>query len=191
MPADLRARLVEAGISEAWRGTIAGKEVGGEPHDGYGTSATEVEVDKQGAAHHHGGVRPLSDGANGPERHRYRVREPPLAGKYGIHSKQEFLTNPKAQEAARADFTSKLEDYLENNEHLFDDYKGQVITGLMGYIPITWPGLIAAAHRQGAKAGSVYLDAIESNSWDSRRSLQSKPKLAGKFRSIEIRLGLF
>ena len=74
---------------------------------------------------------------------------------------------------------------------MFDDHKGQVITGLMGDIPITRPGLIAAAHRQGAKAVSVYLDAIESNNWDSRRALQSKPKLAGKFRSIEICLRLF
>ncbi len=182
LPADLRTRLDEREIPKDWRDAIARKEVKSEPHEGYGTSATEVKVEQD---------RTTVTVALG----RYQMTRTALrdigmldedqqwTGKYGVHNKREFLTNSDAQEAALIDLTAKYEGYLEDNGHSFDDHRGQVITGLLGDIRITRPGLVAAAHGQGAQAVSVYLDVLKSKNWYSRRALPSDPNEAKKIPS--------
>ena len=192
MPADMRTRLDEREIPEDWRDAITSKEVTSEPHEGYGTSATTVDVGEEE------GRTTITVALGRYQMTRSALRDIGMldenqqwTGKYGVHGKREFLTNPDAQEAALADYTEKLEDYLESNGHSFDDHRGQVITGLEGEIPITRSGLIAAAHREGAEAVSVYLDTLKSKNWYSRGALPTDPEEAKKFRAIETRLREF
>ena len=192
LPGDLWTRLDEREIPKDWRKAIAAKEVESEPHGGYGTSATEVKVDEQG--------RTTVTVALG----RYQMTRTALrdigmldeyqqwTGKYGVHSKREFLTNSDAQEAALMDVTARIERQLKSKGHTADNHKGDVVTGLLGgKIPITRSGLVAAAHGQGAARVDWYLRRLEQNNWYSRQAIPIVPEDADKFRSIELRLRVF
>tara|TARA_R110001592_G_scaffold64194_2_gene197418 strand:- start:14303 stop:15298 length:996 start_codon:yes stop_codon:yes gene_type:complete len=79
-------------------------------------------------------------------------------GKHGVHSDADFLNNPRAQELAAADYHEKNILYLTRNGTW--GMKGQTFKGIKAPITITETGLVAAAHRQGAREVRDYLNHI-------------------------------
>jgi hypothetical protein len=106
-------------------------------------------------------------------------------GKYGIHSRAEFLANPEAQERA-------LSGYLDDNERqlkangAFAHIGETIVDGLKARFPVTRAGIMAAAHREGAPATKDYLTRIKANRLTSK-GLPLKPP----DRPIETRLRTF
>jgi hypothetical protein len=105
-------------------------------------------------------------------------------GKYGIHSRAEFLADPEAQEKA-------LTDYLNDNERqLRADgafaHIGETFNGLKARFSVTRAGIIAAAHREGALATKDYLNRIAGHGFTSKGL-----GLSPKERAIETRLRTF
>jgi hypothetical protein len=97
-------------------------------------------------------------------------------GKYGIHSPAEFLADPDAQEKA-------LTDYIDDNIRLLRTksafaHIGETIDGLKARFPVTRAGIIAAAHREGARATASYLNRIKANGFSSRGLLLSRQERA-------------
>lgn len=87
-------------------------------------------------------------------------------GKYGIHSRTEFLADPDAQEKA-------LTDYLNDNERQLRalgafTHIGETIHGLDGDFQVTRAGIMAAAHREGAPATKDYLNRVKMHGLTSR-----------------------
>ena len=74
-----------------------------------------------------------------------------FTGKDGVHSIQDFLNNPKAQENAQIVFKKRQWAYLKALDA--HRYVGQIINGYK----ITESGLLAGAHLKGAGAVSTYL----------------------------------
>ena len=79
-------------------------------------------------------------------------------GKYGIHSAADFLNNPRAQELAAADYHEANIRHLTANGAM--NRTGQTYQGIKAPITITDAGLVAAAHRYGAKTVGEYLDHV-------------------------------
>ncbi len=105
-------------------------------------------------------------------------------GKYGVHSRAEFLANPDAQEKALSDYLADTERQLRANGAFA--HIGETIDGLKARFPVTRAGIIAAAHREGAPATEDYLNRIRANGSTSR-GLRPKPR----DRPIETRLRTF
>jgi hypothetical protein len=97
-------------------------------------------------------------------------------GKYGIHSRAEFLADHVAQEKALTDYLLDLERQLRANGSL--DFVGKTIDGLRDRFQITHAGLLAAAHREGARATRAYLMQVEQNGLSSRGLPLSREMLA-------------
>ncbi len=89
------------------------------------------------------------------------------SGKYGIHSRAEFLADPEAQEKALTDYLNDNIRQLRANGAFA--HIGETIDGVKARFPVTRAGIIAAAHRQGAPATSSYLNKIKANEFRSRR----------------------
>jgi hypothetical protein len=87
-------------------------------------------------------------------------------GKYGVHSRAQFLTDPEAQEKALSDFLGATERQLRAAGAF--DHVGQSIEGLRDSFTITRAGLIAAGHREGATATSEYLRKVAANGFSSK-----------------------
>ena len=110
-------------------------------------------------------------------------------GRLGIHSKQDFLNNPSAQERVIAEHLANLDRQLRikgATTHI-----GQQIDGIQAKITITMPGLVAAAHRRGAEAVTQYLQHLQKHGWRSDPSTFPDPDTEAKYRAIETRLRLF
>jgi len=106
-------------------------------------------------------------------------------GKYGVHSRADFLANPVAQEQALTDLLRRDERQLQANGAV--DFIGSTVDGLVGQFTITRAGLIAAAHRQGAQGTHDYLERLEGVGYVSGRlSSHSRNEL-----TIETRLRTF
>lgn len=75
----------------------------------------------------------------------------------GVHSDQDFLDRPEAQEQAFTDFLSGYHDQLGKSGAL--TYVGKTIKDAQGKpLRVTEAGLMAAAHKQGPRAVREYLD---------------------------------
>ena len=109
-------------------------------------------------------------------------------GRLNIHSKQDFLNNPSAQEQVIAEHLANLDRQLRikgATTHI-----GQQIDGIKAKITITMPGLIAAAHRRGAEGTRQYLQHLQNHGWKSNPST-FPTKQYDMFLAIETRLRLF
>ncbi len=87
-------------------------------------------------------------------------------GKYGIHSRSQFLGNPEAQEKTLSDFLNATERQLRAAgafEHISEN-----IEGIRDRFTITRAGLIAAGHREGVAATAGYLAKIAANGFSSK-----------------------
>ena len=105
-------------------------------------------------------------------------------GKYGIHSRSQFLANPDAQERALSDFLDATERQLRAAgafEHI-----GDSIDGIRDRFTVTRAGLIAAGHREGATATAGYLAKVAANGFSSKGLQLSDAQLA-----IETHLRIF
>jgi hypothetical protein len=105
-------------------------------------------------------------------------------GKYGVHSRAEFLADPEAQEKALTDYLQDTERQLKANGSF--DFIGASIDGLVSRFTVTRAGLIAAGHREGPTATRRYLATIGSNGFTSRGL-----DLTRQQRAIEMRLRIF
>ncbi len=105
-------------------------------------------------------------------------------GKYGVHSRAEFLADPEAQENALTDFLDDTERQLRANGSV--QFIGADIDGLVSRFTVSRAGLIAAGHRWGARATHDYLSRIANNGFTSR-GLDLSPAE----RAIETRLRTF
>lgn len=105
-------------------------------------------------------------------------------GKYAIHSRAEFLADPEAQEKALTDYLDDLVRQLRTNGSF--SHIGETIDGLKARFPVTRAGIIAAAHRWGARATASYLNRVRANGFTSR-GMRSRPE----DRPIETRLRTF
>ena len=173
---DLDAAMQSSRLSPAFRDTLAGKEVGGQPYDGYGTT----RYDRHG----------------NPAYGRYQMKRDALVeagmadedrtwtGKYGVKSAEDFLYNPKAQDMAFEDYLRKLEGSVANAKGRL----GQKIAGVKGDITITESGLIAAYHRRGPRAVNNYLDWLDTV---DRNSRNNQAGMNDTRREIETRLREF
>lgn len=105
-------------------------------------------------------------------------------GKYGIHSRAEFLADAEAQEKALTDYLDDLERQLRANGAF--THVSETIDGLRVRFPITSAGILAAAHREGPVATRDYLNRIERNGSTSKGLALSRQE-----RAIETRLRTF
>lgn len=105
-------------------------------------------------------------------------------GKYGIHSRSQFLAHHEAQEHALPDFLHETERQLRANGAF--DYVGRSVNGIVAPFPISRAGLIAAGHKQGARKTRGYLSRVESGGYSSQ-GLALDPDE----RAIETRLRTF
>ena len=111
-----------------------------------------------------------------------------FTGKYGVNSRDEFLKNPKAQEQALADY---IADNLRQLKAKGATGKiGQEISGIKAKFRITENGLLAAAHRAGPGATSLYLKHLERHGWKSDPST-FPTRLRDPFLTVETRLREF
>ncbi len=116
-------------------------------------------------------------------------RDGSLTGKYGVNTKKEFLNDPVAQEKAFADVMKRNEQQLRAKKNNAVQYLGQQVDGVKAKFKISLSGLLAAAHREGARAVRQYLDHQKANKWVSNpKTFPSGPKI---FKSIETRLRVF
>ena len=112
-----------------------------------------------------------------------------LTGKYGVNTKKEFLNDPVAQEKAFADVMKRNEEQLRAKKNNAVQYISQQIDGVKAKFKISLSGLLAAAHREGARAVRQYLDHQKANKWVSNpKTFPAGPKV---FKSIETRLRVF
>lgn len=101
----------------------------------------------------------------------------------GINTDEDFLANPAAQEAAFNDVLRDYERQLRANGAMSS--AGRRITGISGnVITVTEGGLVAAAHRSGARAVANYLRS---------RTAGQQPSAADRatFAQIETRIREF
>ncbi len=110
-------------------------------------------------------------------------------GRYGVHSREDFLNNPEAQEKA-------IEAYLERTEKSLRDngatrHVGQTFQGIKGTITVTEDGLLAAAHRAGATRVKRYLEHKAAHGWSANLTDTADEKDAHMFKVIETRLREF
>jgi hypothetical protein len=77
----------------------------------------------------------------------------------------EFLADPEAPEKALTDYLADLERQLHANGAFA--HIGERINGLQARFPVTRAGIIAAAHREGARRTVDYLNRIKANSLTS------------------------
>jgi hypothetical protein len=91
---------------------------------------------------------------------------------------------PIAQEKALTDYLGDIEHQLRVNGSL--DFAGRTIDGLHDRFQLSRAGLVAAAHREGARETRAYLKRIEENGFSSRGLMLNNHELA-----VETRLHTF
>jgi hypothetical protein len=105
-------------------------------------------------------------------------------GKYGVHSRAQFLASPRAQEMALTDYLRDTQRQLQANGA--SGFIGKQIDGQRARFGASRAGLIAAGHREGAAATLRYLQTIAQNDFVSRGLAINDRQLA-----IETRLRTF
>jgi hypothetical protein len=103
------------------------------------------------------------------------------ARQHGVESDQQFLDNPEAQEDA-------MDEYLRDNERQADSFKltkrvGDKVSRPGGNFTVTLGGLMAAAHRHGARKTAKYFAKL-----DSAKRHGQRPTLSKEEGQIEKRL---
>lgn len=111
-----------------------------------------------------------------------------LTGKYGVHSFQDFMNDPIAQERAFLDYILDNARQLRSNRAV--DFIGQRIDGIAAKFTITMDGLVAAAHRWGAGGTKTYLSHLQKHGWKSDPGTFPAGK-EDRFKAIETRLREF
>jgi hypothetical protein len=101
-------------------------------------------------------------------------------GKYGIHSRTQFLADRDAQERALSDFLTDTEHQLRANGAF--EYLGSDIDGRVAHYTVTRAGLIAAGHRAGATNTFHYLRRVAGNGFSSRSLALDRDELATETR---------
>jgi hypothetical protein len=113
-------------------------------------------------------------------------------GKYGVHSWEEFLNNPQAQEAAMSDWSDRIDHYIRSNHAA---RLTKQITGIKEDITVTESGLAAAIHKEGPGAVRAYFGWLEQHGWNSRDHQEEmkklKPEQRRSFLAVETRLREF
>lgn len=104
----------------------------------------------------------------------------------GVTSDRDFLDNPQAQEEAFTKGMLAKQRQLSINGSV--DRIGTEIEGKNGKFTVSEPGLIAAAHRQGAKRVRQYLEWQEANGLKADVSTIPQKKRREQFDTIEKRL---
>ena len=105
----------------------------------------------------------------------------------GVKDGQDFLNKPKIQEQAFANLMEANERFLKNNGS--KNFLNQQIDGVKAKFRISSSGLLAAAHREGAKQVRRYLKHQKAINWISNpKTFPAGPKI---FKSIETRLRVF
>lgn len=112
-----------------------------------------------------------------------------FTGKYGVHSKEDFLKNAEAQERAFADYVESNERQLRANGA--KDTIGETIDGIKGKIVISDSGLAAAAHRHGPAGVHQYLEYLQTRGWKSDIHRLPESPTKKKMLAIETRLREF
>lgn len=105
-------------------------------------------------------------------------------GRYGVHSRSEFLADPEAQQQALTAYLDDTERQLRANGSF--SFIGTRVDGLVSRFTITRAGLVAAGHREGATATRQYLAIGASHGFNSRSLSMSRQQ-----RAIETRLRTF
>ena len=103
---------------------------------------------------------------------------------HGVNSKDEFLRNPTAQEAAMTDYLLDNDQQLRANGA--KKFIGMEVAGIVGTFKISEAGLAAAAHRGGPRDVRDYLRFRR----DSPPGASIPLKLRDKYLPIETRLRL-
>ena len=111
-----------------------------------------------------------------------------LTGKYGVHSRQDFLNDPVAQERAFLDLVSSDVQGLRRNGAV--DFIGQEIDGILAKFTVSMNSLVAAAHRWGPRGTKQYLLHQQKHGWKSDAST-FPANLKDQFLAIEKRLREF
>lgn len=152
---DLEAALEAYDVSPEFTDKIAGIETNGQPNNGWGTT----HYNEEGVPAY--GRYQMTSGA---------LKDAKLigddggwTGKYGIKSAEDFLDNPKAQEAA-------FRDFLKENEQRLQKHIGTNIKGVKADITVDDAALMAALHRAGpTKVGNYFawLASVGGNSRDN------------------------
>lgn len=121
----------------------------------------------------------------------YRDHQGRWTGKNGIHSKEDFFNNPQIQEKALDEYLKKQDRYLKYVKAY--DYLDVPIHGVEADFKISETGLLAAAHREGAKIVRNYLNALEKNSKGQYYMDYDKlsPEKRSTYKHIETRLRQF
>jgi hypothetical protein len=109
-------------------------------------------------------------------------------GRFGITSDEEFLASPEAQEHALAEYLERNRKYAVANG-IFG-YLGKTIDGSVAPFEVTEAGIMAAAHRMGARKLREYLEHIEATGWRSDPTTFPKDQ-EDDYRAIETRLREF
>lgn len=105
-------------------------------------------------------------------------------GKYGIHSKKQFLNDPVAQEKTLVDLMKRNEGYI--SAFKMNRQFGSTITIPGGTVTVTRNGMLAAMHRHGNRKVQDYFgDIVRNGSNTTARTMDPK------FREIEKRLLTF
>ena len=113
-------------------------------------------------------------------------------GKEGINSLHDFINDPTKQEKVLDDFMYSKYNQLKNNGSF--NYLELPIHGLVADFVITETGLLAASHREGARAVYNYLSSLEKDDngqyYIDYDKIQD-PMINNQFRHIETRLREF
>lgn len=109
----------------------------------------------------------------------------------GVKDGQDFLNKPKIQEQAFANLMKANERFLKNNGST--KFLNQQVDGIKAQFKISLSGLLAAAHREGAKQVRRYLEHQKAHGWKSDPTTFPKnpPDRAQRFLNIETRLRKF
>ena len=168
-----------------WQDYLGGIETRGKPYDGWGT--TKIASDGQEMlGRFQMGHKALKDAGMIDNSDHW-------IGKYGVHSKNDFLNNPEAQRAALDDFALAAERELRNYGVMHYADQATTIHGVKADITVTTSGLVAAAHRIGAKTVKAYFDWLGQNGWNLHDNIEniSNPHVKEHFKWVETRLRLF
>lgn len=114
-------------------------------------------------------------------------------GKDNINNRDDFLSNPHAQEEAANKYFQMNGKQLEAKCKA-SDYIGQTISGISGQkFPISASGLLAASHRMGSGNVCNYMNALDQNSNGNYYMKYDNldPHKDNIFKAIETRLRRF
>jgi len=111
-------------------------------------------------------------------------------GTLGVMDESAFLANPQAQEYALAELLRAKARQLAAYPYTYK-YLGQKVLGKKNEFLVTESGLLAAAHRQGARLVSDYIRNLADHGWVSGWARPADQDIAKTYDRIETRLRTF